>query len=167
MKNNRTLFHTSILLLLTISVISSCTFEFINPPPTTRVAFKSIHGRYITAMGAEDNWMLWQEEKLGECGWFTQHRLANGKIALESCYGRYITAPHSGATRWDWLLKQESKLDNCGQFDLYELGNDEVAFKTCANKFFTAGDGNWDSGLEWSIVAETEIMKTWEIFTTR
>jgi hypothetical protein len=163
MKDNKILFHLTILLLLVVLVITRCTI--IIPPPPIKVAFKSHHGRYITAMGADDNWALRQEIELSDCGRFTQHYLANGKIALETCYGRYVTAPKSGVTRRDWMLGQESKLGNCGQFDLYELGNDRVAFKTCAGKFFTAGDGGWDPGLEWSVVGETDILLDWEIFT--
>jgi hypothetical protein len=113
----------------------------------------------------DDNWALRQETELSECGRFTQHHLANGKIALETCHGRYITAPRTGTERQDWMLGQESKLGPCGQFDLYELGSDRVAFKTCAKKFFTAGDGGWPPPLQWSVVAETDILQDWEIFT--
>ena len=165
MKDNKVLFHMTILLLQVVLVTTSCTLECIKPPPPMKVAFKSHHGRYVTAMGADDDWALRQEIELSDCGWFTQHHLANGKIALETCYGRYVTAPKSGVTRRDWMLGQESKLGNCGQFDLYELGSDRVAFKTCADKFFTAGDSGWDPGLEWSVVGETDILLDWEIFT--
>jgi hypothetical protein len=116
-------------------------------------------------MGGDDGWALRQETVLSERGWFTQHHLANGKIALETYYGRYVTAPESGTERQDWLLRQESKLGKCGQFDLYELGNDRVALKTCAGNFFTAGDGYWPPPLQWSVVAETDILQDWEIFT--
>jgi hypothetical protein len=165
MKANKILSHKTIPLLLVVLVTTSCTFELVKPLPPKKVAFKSHHGRYVTAMGADDDWALRQEIELSDCGRFTQHHLANGKIALETCYGRYVTAPESGVTRRDWMLGQESKLGNCGQFDLYELGSDRVAFKTCADKFFTAGDGGWDPGLEWSVVGETDILLDWEIFT--
>jgi hypothetical protein len=135
------------------------------PLPPIEVAFKSFHGRYVTAMEEDDNWALRQETELRDCGWFTLHHLANGKIALETCYDRYVTAPQNGTTRRDWMLGQESELGNCGQFDLYDLGSDRVAFKTCAKNFFTAGDGNWPPPLQWSVVAETDILQDWEIFT--
>jgi hypothetical protein len=166
MKANKVLFLITMLLLLLVLVSTSCTFECIKPPPPIDVAFKSFHGRYVTAMGEDHGWVLRQETILTECGRFTQHHLANGKIALETCHGRYVTAPEGGTERQDWLLGQESKLGKYGQFDLYEFGNDRVAFKTRARKFFTAGDGNWPAPLQWSLVAETGNMEAWEIFTS-
>jgi hypothetical protein len=102
---------------------------------------------------------------LSDCGWFTQYHLDNGKIALVTCYGRYVTAPRRGTTRWDWELWQESGLGDCGQFVLRDLGSNVVAFETCSGNFFTAGDGNWESGLQWSVVAETDVIDAWERFT--
>ena len=129
-----------------------------------RVAFVSFHGRYVTAMGTEDNWSLRQEPELGECGWFTQRQLDDGKITLETCHGRYVTAPQSGTTRWDWMLGQESELGDCGQFILYDLGRDGVALETCAGKFVTAGDGNWPGELAWTVVGEADDIQDWERF---
>ena len=63
------------------------------------------------------------------------------------------------------MLGQASELSGCGQFDLYDLGSDRVAFKTCAGNFLTAGDGNWPPPLQWSVVAETDVLLDWEIFT--
>lgn len=165
MKDNKVLFHMAVLSLLVALVSSSCTFDVIRPLPPIRIAFKSSHGRYVTAMGENDDWALRQETELSDCGWFTQHYFANGKIALETCHGRYVIAPQTGAQRQDWMLGQASRLSDCGQFDLYELGNDRVAFKTCAGNFFTAGDGDWPPPLQWSVVAETDVLLDWEIFT--
>ncbi len=167
MKDDHVLFHFPMLLLVVVLGATSCTFELINPPPPIKVAFKSFHGRYVTALGADDGWVLRQEAELSDCGWFTQHYLTNGKITLETCYGRYVTAPDNGTTRPDWLLRQASKPGDCGQFDLYDLGNERITLKTCAEKFFTAGDGNWPTDLAWSVVAETDNMDAWEIFTTQ
>jgi hypothetical protein len=132
--------------------------------PAPKIALVSFHGRYVTAQGEDDDWVLKQEPELSECGWFTQHRLENGKIALLTCHGRYVYAPRRGTTRWDWQLWQESGLGDCGQFKLHRL-QDGIAFETCAGNFFTAGDGNWDAGLQWSIVAETDKLDDWEWFT--
>jgi hypothetical protein len=165
MKDNKVLLQIAILLLLVGLASTSCTFEVVKPPPPKEVAFKSFHDRYVIAKGEYDGWSLRQETELSKCGLFTQHHLANGKIALETCHGRYITAPRTGTERQDWMLGQESGLGPCGQFDLYELGSDRVAFKTCAKKFFTAGDGNWPPLSQWSVVAETDILLDWEIFT--
>jgi hypothetical protein len=172
-----------ILLLLGVLVSTSCTLEVVNLPatqtasamqtasvtptvtrlPSIEVALKSFHGQYVTAMGEDDGWLLKQEVNLSPCGWFTLHYLDCGKVALETCHGRYVVAPTHGTSRWDWMLGQESQRSDCGQFDLYELGNDKVAFKTCAGKFFTAGDNGWEP--PWSVGAATEVLLDWEIFT--
>jgi hypothetical protein len=125
----------------------------------------SYHGRFVTAMGAADNWLLRQEPALIDCGKFTLHYLDDGKVALMTCHDRYVTAPKSGVERKDWLLWQEPELGECGRFELSDLSGDQVALKTCAGNFVTAGDAGWDPGLEWSIVAETADLRDWEIFT--
>jgi len=131
-----------------------------------RVALLSFHGRYVTAKGAADGWVLRQEPRLDDkCGWFTVNPQDKGKVALLTCYNRYVTAPSTGTFRWDWRLRQETKLEDCGNFTVHDLGNGEVAFETCAGKFITAGDGNWSPGLQWLVVAETNNLLAWEHFT--
>jgi hypothetical protein len=131
---------------------------------TQRVAFMSFHGRYVTAMGENGGWSLRQEPELGDCGWFTRRQLDDGKITLETCHGRHVTAPRRGITRWDWMLGQQPEPDDCGQFVLHDLGSDGVALQTCAGRFVTAGDGNWPGELAWSVVGETDEIKDWERF---
>ncbi len=133
-------------------------------PPSPRVALLSFHGRYVTALGEEEDWSLGQEQVLSDCGLFTQRQLDNGKIALVTCHGRYVTAPRRGTTRWDWALWQESALGDCGQFILHDQGDGEVALETCAGRFVTAGDGSWGEGLQWGVVAETDTIDDWERF---
>jgi hypothetical protein len=133
--------------------------------PSPRVALRSFHGRYVTARGEDDDWVLKQETELSDCGRFTQYQLDNGRIALVTCHGRYVTAPRRGTTRWDRELWQESGLGDCGQFTLHDQGSDEVAFETCAGRFVTAGDANWPGGLAWSLVGETYTIEAWERFT--
>jgi hypothetical protein len=164
MRDNRVLFRTAILLLVVL-VSTNCTFEIRRPPAPEEVALKSHHGRYIIAMGEDDSWSLRQELDLDDCGWFTQHHLANGKVALETCHDLYVTAPEGGETRREWMLVQESTLGTCGQFELYDLGNDRVAIRTCAGNFLTAGDGYWPPPLQWLVVAESDVLLEWEIFT--
>ena len=158
------LIETPVAQTLTAIAVTQTTQVTPTATPSPKVALVSFHGRYVTALGEGDDWSLRQEPGLSDCGWFTQYHLDNGKIALVTCYGRYVTAPRRGTTRWDWQIWQESGLGDCGQFTLHEL-QDGVAFETCAGKFFTAGDGNWDSGLQWSVVAETDRIEAWERFT--
>ena len=108
--------------------------------------------------------MLKQEALLDErCGWFTLSPQANGKVALLTCFNRYVTASRTGFSRQDWLLRQQTRLAECGMFTVHDLGGGEVAFETCAGRYFTAGDASWQ-GLEWLVVAETVDVLAWERF---
>jgi hypothetical protein len=127
-----------------------------------KVILESFHDRYVTALGGE-GWWLKQEPDLSDCGGFTLRYLDNGKVALVTCYDRYVTAPKTG-TRSDWRLWQESELGDCGQFVLHNLGRDGFAFETCAGHFLTAGDGGWPGELAWAIVGETDTIGGWERF---
>jgi hypothetical protein len=167
MRDKKVPVHIAVLLVLAALVSTSCTFEVIKPPPSIEVVIMSFHGRYVTALEEEGEWKLTQETELGLCGRFTLHHLANGKIALETCDGRYISAPSGCDTRRGCILRQNSKLGDTEQFDLYELGDYTVAFKTSEGRFFTAGDAGqgWEGELAWSVVAETKILRDWENFT--
>jgi hypothetical protein len=165
-----------ITLLFVALVSTSCTFAFVDPdaictpeassaPPTRKIALLSFHGRYVTALSGSDDWTLKQEPGLSDCGLFTLDYLDDGKVALKTCYNRYVTAPHVGVTRSDWRLGQRSELNDCGQFVLYDLGGNSVAFETCAGHLLTAGDGNWPEDLAWAIVGETNDLKDWERLT--
>lgn len=142
-------------------------------PPAREVALVSFHGRYVTAMGAADDWALQQRPELDACGVFDWVDLGGGEIALVTCHDRYVTAPRRGTTRWDWALWQDSALGDCARFVPHELeggleggpGGGEVAFESCAGRFLTAGDGGWASGLAWTVVAETDKIQDWERFT--
>lgn len=164
MKDN-VLFSVAILLLLVALVVVISTAQIILPGPPTEVAFKSYHGRYVTAKGEDDSWALRQDTELSERGRFILYHLVNGKVALKTWYGRYVTAPESCSTRQECMIGQESRLGKCGQFDLYDLGENRRALKTCAGDFLTAGNDTWGPELEWSVVGETKIMKDWEVFT--
>ena len=172
MRDNKVPVHIAVLLALAALVPTSCTFEIIPPSPSITVTLVSFHSRYVTALGEQDGWKLTQEAELGPCGRFILHRLVNGKVSLETCFGRYIVAPSGCDSRRGCILRQESELGDPEQFDLYELGpdelgNDTVAFRTREGRFFTAGDAGlgWEGELAWSVVAETTILDEWEKFT--
>lgn len=162
-ENKKSLLQMGLLFLLLVVTSSGC-FKIPPTPAPEGLAFKSPHGRYVIAQGEEKGWVLSQEPGFSECGWFNVQTMINGKVALESCNGRYVTAPDSDGSREEVMLVQETELGECGQFDMYKLGEDRVAFKTCAGNFWTAGDGGWPGELAWSIVAETDTMEDWEIF---
>jgi hypothetical protein len=164
MKETVVLCRVGVLLGLA-ALACGCTFELVDPPPSAEFALQTVHGRYVTALGAEKGWTLSQETDLSECGWFTLSYLANGRVTLKTCHERYIAAPPSGTKRSDWLIVQRLRQGRCGQSDLYELGSDRIAIKTCANRFVTPGDGNWPGALAWAVVGETEDLMEWEILT--
>jgi hypothetical protein len=161
MKTMRLLFRIGIVVGIAV-LPPGCTLEIVDPPQPMVIALQSFHGRYVTALGGREGWKLRQETEMGDCGWFTLSYLANGKVTLKTCHGRYVTAPESGAEDIDWILTQETRLRRCGQFDLYELGSDRIALKTCADRFMTTGDGNWPGELAWSVAGKTVDLMDWE-----
>jgi hypothetical protein len=138
--------------------------------PSIEVAFVSAHDRYVTAEGEDEHFLLRQEPELGECGWFTQQGLHNGKITLKTCYDRYVTAPIManaplvGADDQDWRIWQQDELGDCGQFTLHDFGN-AVALETCAQRYLTAGDYGWPDELQWAVIGRRDDVLSWEQFT--
>jgi hypothetical protein len=132
--------------------------------PLPRVALVSFHDRYVTALKESDGWLLKQIGVPSECGLFTLDYQPNGKVTLKTCNDRFVTAPRSGSTRADWQVWQDSAAGDCGQFTPEHYGKG-VAFKTCAGKYLTAGDDSWPPPLQWSVVAETDKVDKWEVFT--
>ena len=177
MNDHRTLLRSSILLVLVSIVSTGCTFEVVDlakvrlalakisgDPPPVEVAFRSHHGKYVTAMGESDDWVLKQESDLSPCGWFTLQHLGYGRVTLMTCHGRYVTAPDTGESREDWVLRQLPQETPCGEFLLHHRGDDRVALQTCAGRFVTAGDAGWPGDLAWSLVGEQTEILGWEEF---
>jgi hypothetical protein len=194
MKAQRMILHLPTLLLLVAVATAGCTFEVFDweatrvasatqtaeptptvtprptatPPQPVEVAFRSHHGQYVTAMDADDGWLLKQETDLSPCAWFVLQHLDNGNVALMTCHDRYVTAPDTGRSREDWLLRQSAQEAPCGEFLLHHLGDDKVALQTCAEdiRFVTAGsdDRYWPGELQWSLIAETTQIDDWEKF---
>jgi hypothetical protein len=133
-------------------------------PPTSTVALVSFHGRYVTAMNGDKDWVLRQELELGDCGQFTLVRLDDGQVAFVTCYNRYVTAPITGTEGLDWALRQEPKLSDCARFISHDLGYGKVALETCAYRYFTAATDGWAPELRWLIVAQTYRLDLWEMF---
>jgi hypothetical protein len=130
------------------------------------VAIKTFHGRYITAMGEEDDLVLRQEiEPDDPCSWFKLTSKSNGKITLWTCKEKYVTAQRIGTTQWDWRLGQDAEPSECAEFSVQMVGESEYAFLTCADHYFTAGDGYWPGSLQWLVITEATTINAWEIFT--
>ena len=116
------------------------------PTPTpfqsVRVRLKTVHGRYVSAMGADDNWLLRAEtETIGDpCQEFTLLCLEGGKIALQTCHKtdagnpRYVTP--LGAD-FDWQLKaQTNEMKSWEEFTLLDPGTgqpDTIQPRSCSD----------------------------------
>jgi hypothetical protein len=130
-----------------------------------RVVLFSFHDLYVIAKGQGDGWVLKQETRLDDkCGWFKVIPQSDGKVALLTCYNRYVTSSRTGRERQDWVLRQETRLDECTKFTVHDLGNGVFAFETCAERYFTAGNGSWGD-LSWLIIAQAKQVLDWERFT--
>lgn len=164
--------HVFILTLLAIVLISLTGCHRVYPNriiSSTEVLLVTHHDRYMTALGEADDWSLGQELEPTECGRFTLHKLDNDKVALETCKGRFVTAQRRGGAgmeNWEhWELWQDSAFGDCGQFTRHDVVDGTVAFETCAGRYVTAGDGGWPAGLQWSVIAQTDEVQSWEKFT--
>jgi hypothetical protein len=153
--------------LLSAFVCTGCVFEIIDPAPPVDVQLISHHGRYVTAASEEGQSEIRQETEPSSCSVFTEHHLANGRIALETCRGHYITAPMTGLTLSEYRVSQQPRLTKCGRFEVHEQGDGRIALKACSGAFVTAGDGNWPSGMAWALAAQAENISLWERFEVR
>jgi len=161
------------LLILSVAVLSGChRLAIPADTPSSTIALKTYHARFLIAQGEEQGWSLRQEVELGRdgCGLFArydlgQDALGNERIALETCYGRFVTAPRRGTTRLDREVWQDSGLGDCAKFTLEPHGNG-FALKTCSGRYLTAGDAGagWEPPLQWAIVMEADKVLEWEIF---
>ena len=150
------------------------------PIPLT-VALLTCHGRYITAMDGEyeQSWVLRAETtELKDWEKFTLLCLDNGKVALETHDGRYVTAMNDEE---DWVLRAETKTLSAWEeftlveaetgeelpcleaFELLGQGSVRIALKTHDGKYVTAM--NDEDNRDWVLRAETETLSDWETFT--
>ena len=155
-----------------------------------RVAIRTTHGRYVSAMGADWDWVIRAETKtIDNFEEFTMLCLCDGKVAFQTFHTkdgkhRYVTAMGED---WDWILRGETteRLD----FEIFTLvdvntekkrhclevinslkkgGETLVAFQTFHTKdgkhrLVTAMDGNWSE--PWILRAETTVLGASEKFT--
>lgn len=161
----------SALLVVILFGLTSC-HPFVLPAhtPSSKIAMKTAHGRFVIAQGKDKGWSLWQSDdrEPGECGWFTlydlgEDELGNHGVALKTCWDRFVTAPRRGTSRLDREVWQESGQGDCGQFTLERRG-DGFALKTCAGKYLTAGDDGREWPVPWTIVVENPKVDEWEMF---
>ena len=96
---------------LVIAVLILLGVYLIIPDGEVRVAFKTAHNKYVTAMGADRDWVLMAEtDTRDDFEEFTLLCQGNGKIALQTWHekegkNRYVTAMDA---EWDWKLRAET-----------------------------------------------------------
>ncbi len=151
------------------------------PPPHKTVAFKTFHDRFVTAMGADRDWVLRAETRqISDWEKFTLICLDNGKVALTTSHGRYVTAMND-QPGFDWELRGETnvlsdwekftvidpdteeQLTCMRVFELLEQGEVRIALQTYHNRYVTAM--NDEPGRDWKLRGETNELRDWEKFT--
>ena len=137
------------------------------PASALTVTLATFHGGYVTAMDGDQGWWLGQEPEPGDCAKFALLPLPDGKVAIRTCYQKYVTAPTMCGTDTDCALKQKADLGPCGQFTMYRLQTGEVAFETCVGRYFTALDSNREPALQWVVIARHDVLDRWERFKLR
>ena len=88
------------------------------------IALKTEQGSYVTALGAEADWLL-AGQASRVLGWenFTLLRVADGRFALKTAHGRYVSACPENQ---HWLLKGGA--DRILGWELFELVQREGRF---------------------------------------
>jgi hypothetical protein len=174
--------------LVTAVLVLFGLYLFIDQDKEVRVAIKTTHNRYVTAMGADRDWLLLaQTETIDDFEKFTMLCQCNGKVAFQTFHTkdgkhRFVTA--MGAD-WDWVLLAETNAqDAYEEFTLLDVNTSEkrhcmeviealkddgevrIAFQTWhkkegKNRLVTAMDAAWD----WMLRAETNDLRASEKFT--
>lgn len=76
-----------------------------------KVSLRTCHDRYVTAPrtgGVREDWVVWQESELGDCGQFVLHESSEG-VAFETCGGRFLTAGDGGwGPDLSWVIVAET-----------------------------------------------------------
>jgi hypothetical protein len=80
--------------------------------PDGRVAFRTVHDTFLTAMSAEDNWEVRQHSKpyvIGEWEKFEVVFVNDHQLALKSYHGSFLSATDkAGMTQQPWLMTWET-----------------------------------------------------------
>jgi hypothetical protein len=119
------------------------------------VVLKTYHNQFVkvNATGV----LMGGADQAAAVGFILFH-LSNGKVALETSDGRYITADKSEP----WTLKANAQdLDKAQQFILIDLGDGMVAFETDSDRYVTAMGEDFG----WRLRAETRDLREYERFT--
>ncbi len=159
-----------VLIILYVGLCWSCRRDDSSPP---RVAFKTAHGRYVSAMGDDYDWLLMaQASVIDNYERFTLLCQDNDLVALQTWHekdGKNRVVSAMGEDK-DWLLMAETNvIDNYERFtfvdvatetqmpcsEVIELLEDDgeviIALLTFHDRFVTAMNDDW----QWKLRAET------------
>ena len=156
------------------------------PQVPLRVALKTTHDRYVSAMGADHNWLLIaQAFGIDDYEKFTLLCQDDGQAVLQTWHKnqadkhRVVTAMMNDGD-WDWMLRAETGVidtfekltlfdasaseQQCSKMieSLLEKGEITISLRTYHNRFVKAMDGAWH--MPWVLRAETGIMGASEKF---
>jgi hypothetical protein len=142
---------------------------------TPKVAFQTTHGRYVSAMGNDEEWLIIaQAFSIDDYERFTLLCLDDGRVAFQTWHtkdGKNRVVSAMGEDK-DWILMAETNvIDAYEKFTFFDAdtgiqrsclevvesleadGKVRIALYTYHGRFVTAMDGNWDP--PWLLRAET------------
>jgi aryl-phospho-beta-D-glucosidase BglC (GH1 family) len=126
------------------------------------VAVQTSHGRYISAMDDEWDWVLRAEvTKIQDWEEFTAICLDDGRVALKTHHGKYVSARPETE---DWLLKgYATEIQDWEKFTLICVDDGKIALKTYHGRYVTA----MNQAEDWVLKAEATELGDWEKFALK
>ena len=107
-----------------------------------KVAFKSVHGKYLSAQ--PDGRAEWNRDRADAWEYFHLEKREGGKIALKGAHGMYVSAQKNGTVQ---INRREAPPGGWEEFTVEARGNDVVCLKSCHGKYLSAqqdGTAQWN-----------------------
>jgi len=107
-----------------------------------KVAFKSVHGKYLSAQ--PDGRAEWNRDRADVWEYFHLEKRENGKIALKGAHGMYVSAQPNGSVQ---INRGAAPPAGWEEFTVEDRGNDIVCLKSCHGKYLSAQQ---DGTVQWN-----------------
>ena len=107
-----------------------------------KVAFKSVHGKYLSAQ--PDGRAEWNRDRADAWEYFHLEKRQGGKIALKGAHGMYVSAQPDGSVQINRAAAPEGGWE---EFTVEDRGNDVVCLQSCHGKYLSAqqnGTAQWN-----------------------
>jgi hypothetical protein len=107
-----------------------------------KVAFKSVHGKYLSAQ--PDGRAEWNRDRADAWEYFHLEKREGGKIALKGAHGMYVSAQTNGTVQ---INRGAAPSGGWEEFTVEDRGNDVVCLKSCHGKYLSAqqdGTAQWN-----------------------